>query len=76
MSVRKLEAYQYLFVDHLVCWVYENGNERWLSNWSIVFLIQWFSQFICECMNEWLEGARESAYLRQVQWFKHYYCEM
>jgi len=23
--------------------------------------------------NRKLEGARESAYLRQVKWFKHYY---
>jgi len=23
-----------------------------------------------------LEGARESAYLCQVKWFKHYYCEV
>jgi len=23
-----------------------------------------------------LEGDRESAYLRQVKWFKYYYCKM
>jgi len=23
-----------------------------------------------------LEGACESAYLRKVKWFKHYYCKM
>jgi len=32
--------------------------------------------FCCNCSNSKLEGARESAYLRQVKWFKHCYCKM
>jgi len=27
-------------------------------------------------LHDKLEGARESAYLRQVKWFKHYYIKM
>jgi len=62
----------------VVCIAVKSIGRNEQSKFRIVSIIinDQLTANLCKVNYLKLEGARESAYLRQVKWFKQYYCKI